>query len=137
MRTLVLDSWAIMAWLKGQQPATQHVRSLLDAVDRREHRLIMNVVNLGEVFYLSVKAKNLAYGQRVLTNIRSRLTIMSADDDLVMRAAEFKARYPISYADGFAAATAISRKAPLVTGDPELKTLSEQEPALQLEWVGE
>ena len=30
MHDLVLDAWAIMAWLKGQQPAADRVRTLLE-----------------------------------------------------------------------------------------------------------
>ncbi len=129
----VLDAWAIMAWLKGQQPAAERVRLLLDAADK--HELAMNIVNLGEVFYLSVKARNLAYGERVLENLRPRLLIVSASDELVMMAATFKARYPISYADGFAAATAIIRGESLVTGDSELLEMASEEKALKLEWI--
>jgi predicted nucleic acid-binding protein len=43
---------------------------------------------------------------------------------------------PISYADGFAAATALLQDAPLVTGDPEMKAMAAAENALQLEWIG-
>ena len=78
----VLDAWAIMAWLKGQQPAAERVRRLLDA-DKQERTLAMNIVNLGEVFYLSVKARNLAYGERVLENLRPRILIVSASDELL------------------------------------------------------
>jgi hypothetical protein len=42
----VLDAWAIMAWLKGQQPAAERVRFLLDAADRGERKT--NIVNLGD-----------------------------------------------------------------------------------------
>ena len=42
-------------------------------------------------------------------------------NDLIFRAAELKARYPISYADAFALASAIEHQAELVTGDPELR----------------
>ncbi len=73
MSALVLDAWAIMAWLKGQQPAAARVRLLLEAADSRERKLLMNIVNLGEVFYLSVKAKDVAYGERVLENLRPRI----------------------------------------------------------------
>ncbi len=135
MRGLVLDAWAIMAWLKGQQPAAGRVRLLLEANDHRERKLFMNIVNLGEVFYLSVKAKDLAYGERVLENLRPRIATVPASDELVMRAAHFKARHAISYADAFAAATAIGRGSPLVTGDPELRTMAEQEKTLKLEWI--
>ena len=136
MQDLVLDAWAVMEWLKGQQPAAERFRSVLEAADRRENRLLMNIVNLGEVFYLSVKAKDMAYGRQVLETLYSRVLTVSADDELVMLAATLKSRHAISYADGFAAATAILQNAPLVTGDPEIKTMSATEKTLQLEWVG-
>lgn len=53
-----------------------------------------------------------------------------------MRAAFLKARHAISYADAFAAATAMRRESPLMTGDPELRVMAEQEKALKLEWIG-
>ena len=135
MGSLVLDAWAIMAWLKGQQPAAEHVRTLLDAAERRERNLLMNIVNLGEVFYLSAKARDLHYGQRVLHGLRPRLTTIPASDELVMKAAGLKARHAISYADAFAAATAIDCELPLVTGDPELRAVADTEKALLLEWI--
>ncbi len=136
MAGLVLDAWAVMVWLKGQQPAADRVRALLEAADRREQRLSMNIVNVGEVFYLSVKARNVVYGRRVLETLQPRVTTISAHDELVMLAATLKARYAISYADGFAAATALLQDAPLVTGDPELRVMAAKEKALQLEWIG-
>lgn len=136
MASLVLGAWAIMAWLKGQQPAAQRVRTLLDAAGRSERKLVMNIVNLGEVFYLSVKARNLSYGERVLESLRPLILTTSATDDLVLLAATLKARYAISYADGFAAATAILQELPLITGDPELRAVATKEKALILEWIG-
>jgi uncharacterized protein len=136
MGDLVLDAWAVMVWLKGQQPAADRMRALLEAADRRERRLAMNIVNLGEVFYLSVKARDLAFGRRVLETLQHRVTTISAHDELVMLAATLKSRHAISYADGFAAATALLQEAPLVTGDPEIKAMAAAEKALQLEWIG-
>lgn len=135
MDSFVLDAWAIMAWLKGQHPAARRVRLLLDAAGHREHKLVMNIVNMGEVFYLAVKARDLAYGERVLENLRPRIATVSASDGLVMCAAALKARHPISYADAFAAATAMLRQCPLVTGDPELQAMAGQEKTLKLEWI--
>ncbi len=134
--SLVLDAWAIMAWLKGQNPAADRVRVMLDAAESNPRKLAINIVNLGEVFYLSVKARDLAYGERVLENLRPRMATVSAGDELVMLAASLKARHAISYADAFAAATAMHREAPLVTGDPEFQAVAEKEKKLKLEWIG-
>ena len=136
MGDLVLDAWAVMVWLKGQQPAADRMRVLLEAGDHRERRLSMNIVNLGEVFYLCVKARDVAYGRRVLETLHPRVMTVSAHDELVMLAATLKARHAISYADGFAAATALLQDAPLVTGDPEMRVMAAAENALQLEWIG-
>jgi len=133
---LVLDAWAIMAWLKGQEPAAGRVRRLLDAAANGGARLSMNIVNMGEVFYLSVKAKDAAYGERVLESLRARVAGIPASDELVWQAARLKARNAISYADAFAAATAMARGLPLVTGDPELQAMAAKEEGLTLEWIG-
>jgi len=136
MRTLVLDAWAVMAWLKRQDPAADQMRALWRAAERGECRLAINIVNLGEIFYLCVKARNMVYGRRVLQALHPRVQTISAPDELVMQAATLKARYAISYADGFAAATALLQDTPLVTGDPEMKAMAAVEKSLQLEWIG-
>lgn len=137
MNELVLDAWALMAWLKAQQPAAGRVRTLLDRAGRGECKLVMSIVNLGEVFYLTAKAKNVKYAQGVLETLRPLIMTESATNELVMAAATLKARYAISYADGFAAATAIARDVPLVTGDTELRALAATEKGVKLEWVGD
>lgn len=128
----VLDAWAIMAWLKDLQPAASHVRVLLD---HGQEQLLMSIVNLGEVLCLSVRAKDIAYGERVLSALRRRLTVVAATDGIVLAAAILKSRNAVSYANAFAAATALSREAPLVTGDPEFQVMAAKERSLKLEWI--
>ena len=98
------------------------MRALLEEAGKRRRKLAMNIVDLGEVFYLCVKAKDQAYGHRVLQTLRPRVMKISASDDLVMLAATLKSRNAISYADAFAAATAILREVPLMTGDPRTQS---------------
>jgi predicted nucleic acid-binding protein len=126
----VLDAWAILAWLKKQQPAADRVRPLLDT------KPLINIVNLGEVYYIAVKMRDVAYGDRILSSLRPRLTIVPAGNALVLAAARLKSQHPISYADAFAAATAIDVGLPLVTGDPELQAMTLNEPRLKLDWIG-
>ena len=136
MSDFVLDSCAVMAWLKRQEPAAGQTRALLQAAERAECRLAVNIVNLGEIFYLCVKARNMTYGQRVLQTLHPHIVTISAHDELVMLAATLKARHRISYGDGFAMATAIVQQAPLVTGDPEIKAIAGSERDLKLHWIG-
>lgn len=133
--TLALDSWVILAWLKDQAPGAGVMAGLWEQAEAGRAQLVMNIVNLGEVFYIVAKARGEASARTVLQNLQGRrIEIASASDELVLEAATLKARYPISYADAFAAATALGRGAPLVTGDPEMRALAGE--GLRLEWAG-
>ena len=58
--------------------------------------------------------------------------VVPVDRPLVFAAAHLKARYPISYADAFAAALAKQNQARLMTGDPEFKAV---EPEVAIHWL--
>jgi predicted nucleic acid-binding protein len=60
------------------------------------------------------------------------IDIILPDSDLIWKAAEIKADYSISYADSFAAATALSKGAAILTGDPEFKKLKG---IVSVEWI--
>jgi ribonuclease VapC len=131
---LALDSWIVVAWLKDQQPGAERMAQLWRRAEAGQTQLIMSVVNAGEVFYLVAKLRGESAARAVLKNLQSRpLQILPASKSLVLHAATLKARHPVSYADAFAAATAIRNGAPLVTGDPEMKLLAAE--GLRLEWV--
>ncbi len=63
---------------------------------------------------------------------RLNFTILPVTNDLVFKAAEYKAQYSISYADCFVLASAIENNAVVVTGDPELKKV---EHLVEIVWV--
>jgi len=120
----VLDAWAILAFLQGEEPAASRVRQLLQNAEERRVDLFVSAVNLGEVVYRVGRAKGEQEAWALLDEIRRLpLTIVSATDERVFAAARLKMRYPISYADAFAAALARELEATLVTGDPELESL--------------
>lgn len=60
------------------------------------------------------------------------VTIEAPTADEIWDAAVLKGLYPIAYADAFVAALARKYQCPLVTGDPELRSLSD----LELDWIG-
>ena len=135
MEELVFDSWGLLAWLKNELPAADRVARIFAASERRELLLAINIVNLGEVLNVATRLRGWDFAQAAVASFRAKIQVVSADDDLVMRAAAIKARQRISYADAFAVATALDRRVPLVTGDPELRALAGTLPALRLEWL--
>ncbi len=132
---LVLDSWVLVAWLKDHRPAADHVADLWRQASEGEIRLLISIMNLGEVFYLTARAKGIPAAEALLEHLRARpLESLPAADSLVLEASRLKARYPISYADAFAVATAMRVDCPLSTGDPELRRL-EADGLLRLDWA--
>ena len=121
----VLDAWALLALLQKEEPAATRVGQLLEEGQRGDAELFVSVINLGEVIYRVGKVRGEKEALETLDEIRRLpLKVMPATEAAVMSAARLKMRYPISYADAFAAATAADQDAVLVTGDPELVQLS-------------
>ncbi|HIE12831.1 MAG TPA: type II toxin-antitoxin system VapC family toxin [Desulfotomaculum sp.] len=145
---MTLDSWAILAWLQGE-PAGVLVGELIawregdkkrgEAIRhrfpnlRKPPLLFLNVINLGEVFYIIGRRKGRKEAGRVVQQIRlAPVTIVEASERLVFDAAGIKMRYPVAYADAFAVATAKVARSALLTGDPELKEIAD----VEIIWIG-
>jgi predicted nucleic acid-binding protein len=112
--TVCLDSWAVLRWLEGLDPAATRVEKALSAEP------VMSWINLGEVFYVVHRVAGEADAKAVVRNLRRRLVLDLPDEGRVVEAATIKANHAIAYADAFAVATAIAHGADLMTGDPEI-----------------
>jgi uncharacterized protein len=133
LKTRVLDSWPILEWIKGRQPATDAVAKLLAESESGEARVFFSAINVGEVYYFLRKqhSEELAESWRELSRTLPATVEVPTGDD-IWDAALLRARYPIAYADAFAAALAQKYRCPLVTGDPEFRSIV----GLELEWIG-
>lgn len=117
----VLDSWAVIALYKSEEPAASLVHTRLRHAVEQHIPVALSVINLGEIFAIVGRERGLNAAQTVVRQIRaSSMQVVSVDESFVLDAAEFKMTYPISYADAFAVATAARLNATLLTGDPEL-----------------
>jgi predicted nucleic acid-binding protein len=124
MKQLVVDAWALLALLQGEEPAAGQVKIFLEQAQRQQLDLFISLINLGEVFYRIGKVKGEFEAEKTLAEIRRlAVTIVPVTEQQVFRATALKIRYPISYADAFAIAIADELGASLVTGDPELVSL--------------
>jgi predicted nucleic acid-binding protein len=122
MSVVVLDAWAVLAFLQRESPAATVVRRLLRRAARGNVRLRMNVVNLGEVYYRLIQTAGSERAEARLQKLRRLpIDILPAREALALSAAKIKAAHAISYADAFAIATANAENARLATGDPEIR----------------
>ena len=47
----VLDAWAILALLQGEEPAASEVARLLANAEHKKLKVFISIINLGEVYY--------------------------------------------------------------------------------------
>ncbi|MHB1543570.1 MAG: PIN domain-containing protein [Gammaproteobacteria bacterium] len=120
-KTLVLDSWAVLAYLEDESSGKQVAEIISDAHERGTS-LLMTTVNAGEVWYIIAREVSGADAERSIVDLKHLgIEFVDVDWKLSRVAAGFKAKHRMSYADCFAAALAKDQKAELVTGDREFK----------------
>jgi predicted nucleic acid-binding protein len=118
-----LDSWAVLAWLDGDEPAAEVVQRALDQGPPR-----VSWINLVEVEYRVCRQHGAAEADIAISRVRE-LVVEELPGVSRMRAvAALKAEHPIALADCFAIATAAAHSATLITGDPEIIDRAEQLP---------
>ena len=130
----VLDAWALLAFLEGEEPAASRVKSMLQEARNEKVILYVSILNLGEVYYRIGKTRGQSEADAVVEELQLLpLIILPASNEDVMAAARLKMRYSISYADAFAVSTTLQHGAILLTGDPELLELSGKFPLEKLQ----
>ncbi len=133
MKTVVLDSYALLAYCEGEKGAGK-VAHLFKQALGNALTLSLCVVNWGEMLYIALRE----CGEKAAENYCAMIAkypieVVPADEALTRKAAHYKANYKMSYADAFAAALASVKKASLATGDPEFKALERELDILWLE----
>jgi ribonuclease VapC len=132
MAIKILDSWALMA-LFNNEPAADAVEKILEQATADRHKLLMSVVNWGEIYYSVLRGASTEMAEQKAKEIAAMpVEIVPADLHLTHQAAIFKATHKMSYADCFGAALAKLKNAEFVTGDPEFK---EVEKEIKINWL--
>jgi predicted nucleic acid-binding protein len=110
-----LDSWAVLAWLDGDEPAGSVVAEALG-----RERPAMSWMNLVEVHYRTARDHGRQEADQVLSELRPQITEDLPGVSAMRMVARIKAENPIALADCFAIALAATQGVALLTGDPEI-----------------
>lgn len=125
-KAIVLDSWALIAYLEDES-AGEKVADII--ADAHEHHvsLLMTVVNAGEVWYIVAREASVGEADASIKQIRDLgVEFVDVDWELAKSAGHFKSANKMSFADCFAAALARKVNGHLATGDPEFKQLEKE-----------
>ena len=135
MATMVLDAHALMV-LFNDEPGADEVERILLKAESGSPKLLMSVVNWGEIYYSILRGASQEMAEtkaHEIVGMQIELVPVDANDlELVRQAAAFKATRKMSYADCFAAALAKIKNAELVTGDREFKQLARD---VKIHWL--
>jgi predicted nucleic acid-binding protein len=126
MKKIVFDSYALITFFR-QEPGYELVKELLVKIAADEAEGYITTINIGEVYYMICRKSNQKNAEVALDALlKFPLQIIEADLKLSLEAARLKAKYALSYADAFAAAITIQKKAILITGDDEFENLKNE-----------
>lgn len=131
-KALVLDTWAVIAYLEDE-PSGEQVEDLIATAHEEQIPIYMSVVNVGEVWYTMAREISEEEANASVKSLRDlRIQFEDADWEITQEAARFKSQHKMSYADAFAAALTKTKKADLITGDNEFKPLDGE---IKISWV--
>lgn len=115
MVAAILDSWAVLRYLEGHEPAASRTDAVIGSGDA-----LMSWINLGEVYDVLTRIEGEDAAEETIRELSRRVQVEAPGEQRVIEAARIKAHHRMAYADAFAAATAVAHDVPLLTGDPEL-----------------
>ena len=128
----VLDAFALLAYLQDE-PVASRIEKLLEGAQMEKRRLMISIINLGEILYITERRGGVSKAQDTLALIQQLpIEILSADEQAVFSAAHIKANHALSYADSFAIAAAVDKNAVILTDDPEFESV---EAIATVEWL--
>ena len=134
MTSLVLDSWALLAFFEDEPAAVEVETILIQSIEGRVG-LFMSVINWTEVYYATMRRISQSAAEqkaREIMELNIRLVGVAKDLAVARQAAIYKATHHLALADAFAAALAWNLKAKLVTGDPEFRQLEKE---IGVQWL--
>ncbi len=132
MASYVFDSFPLLKMFQKERGWQEIVR-LLRHIHSKKRRKFLHIMNFAEIIYLVKKRFGEAEKMRVIATVHQLdFEIVSASDETVYQAAELKGTYPLSFGDSFALAAALQRRAILVTGDPEFRSVGN---LVKIQWI--
>ena len=133
--SFVFDSYALIVYLENES-FSDRIQHVLTQAKNRNALLYIHAIHIGEVYYITLREQGKSLADLAYARIKALPIKMidRIDEELLLTAAGLKAKYPISYADSFAAALAMIKNCPLLTGDPEFTSL-EKQGIISIEWL--
>jgi predicted nucleic acid-binding protein len=131
-KTYVLDASAVLDFIEDG-PGAERIEQLFRQARSDNSRLLMSVLNWGEVFYHSWQLRGEESAKSLMAGLsRFPIELVPVDLSQSIKAGEFKAVHKIPYVDCIAAALSVLHPSTLVTADRDFEKLGRHFPILWL-----
>jgi len=129
-KVFVLDAYALLAFLEAEEGGD----IVNDYLQNPGAQFYISSINLGEVFYIVLRERGMETAELVESEIiqANNIRIVDVTWERAKLAGVFKSRGGISFADCFAAALALEKDVPLITGDKEFQRVTDK---IQIIWL--
>jgi predicted nucleic acid-binding protein len=117
-KNFVLDACALIAFFT-KEPGADKILNLINEADNGNITLIMNQINLLEVYCYMMKAYGQAKANKMLKDVELSPidVIIGLSDDVLKEAGRMRVTYKLPQGDSIAAAECIAWNGTLVTSD--------------------
>ena len=132
----VLDACALIAVLSEEEGADKVVEVYTEAASDNAE-LVMNVMNLLEVYYGDYRAHGKDAANKMVAALKTSLIriVFEINDDIFAEAGRLKATYKISLADAIALAQTKAVNGILLTADHHEFDVVEKSEPIQFLWI--
>jgi PIN domain nuclease of toxin-antitoxin system len=131
----VLDACALIAYLQNETGADK-VAAVYKKAEKGKAQIVMNRVNLLEVYYGYYHAKGKDYTEKIMEGIaQSIISISEFDKTLFSEAGRLKATYKISLADSIVLAQTLVTGGELLTADHHEFDVIEDHEDIRFHWI--
>jgi predicted nucleic acid-binding protein len=123
---VVLDTKPLIK-LFAKEEGWETVQKILSRVEAEEIEAAISVVTLTEIYYkyLQEKRPDLAEARTEELRYAIYLRKLEVDEEVAVKAGEFKGKYNVSVADAFIAAAAYFEDSTVISDDADFKRIAE------------
>ncbi len=126
MKRYVLDSYALIAYFTGEETG-KPVIDILKMTLEGQAESFVSIIDWGEMYYITLRENGFEQAETFRKLLEEYpVEIVNVDREQTLEAARFKANHKMLYTDAFAAALSKTKKAELVTGDREFKSVEKE-----------
>ena len=123
---IVLDTKPLIK-LFAKEEGWEAIQKILSRVEDGEIDATISVVTLTEIYYKYLREKRADLAKTRTEELRYAIYLrkMEINEELAIKAGEFKGKYNVPVADAFIAATAFSENSTVISDDADFKRIAE------------